>query len=145
MRGRTSSRLAPSCEMLTGHGRTERTAAGIVAAIMREPAPSPRHEIPDVPALVDAAIRKCLEKDPGRRWQSMEAVRDVLKWADEMKIPATADQPVSGRWRTVATVALGLALVSGTWMVSRVLHRACHARAAGAQRYRRAANDESRI
>jgi eukaryotic-like serine/threonine-protein kinase len=109
-------------EMLTGHGpHRAKTAAGIVAAIMREPAPSPRHEIPDVPALVDTAIRKCLEKDPGRRWQSMEAVRDVLKWADEMKIPATADQPVSGRWRTVATVALGLALVSGTWMVSRVL------------------------
>ena len=121
MRGRTSSRLAPSYEMLTGHGpHRAKTAAGIVAAIMREPAPSPRHEIPDVPALVDAAIRKCLEKDPGRRWQSMEAVRDVLKWADEMRsqpllTSRSVDageqlQPWHWGWR-----------LSPAWMVSRVL------------------------
>src|SRR5262249_15684682 len=42
-------------------------------------APSPRREWADVPALLDHAVRRCLDADPGQRYQTGEAIALALE------------------------------------------------------------------
>ena len=67
-------------EMLTGrrafHGES---AALTLAAIIREE-PKPLHEVAvEVPEEVGRVLRRCLHKDPQRRWQSMSDLKAVLQ------------------------------------------------------------------
>ena len=109
-------------QMLTGHvAHSASTAAGIIAAIMSGPPPSARREIPDVPPLVDAAVQKCLEKDPARRWQSVEAVREALKWAAEAPAAVPAEHvPRLRRWHLAAAALVATALIGITWVAARM-------------------------
>ena len=43
----------------------------VVAAHLRTPPPSLRVVRAEVPADLDAAVLRCLEKDPDRRWQTI--------------------------------------------------------------------------
>ena len=67
-------------EMLTG----KRAFAGdsvvsTLAAILREEAPDLTRQMPDVPPEFNRLLRRCLEKSPERRWQSMADVRAILE------------------------------------------------------------------
>jgi serine/threonine protein kinase len=55
-------------ELLTGKRAFEgQTSASVIAAILERPAPS----VAEVaPAALDRVLKRCLEKDPERRWQS---------------------------------------------------------------------------
>ena len=65
-------------EMLTGKRAFEGASpASVIAAIMERPAPS----IADVaPAALDRVLKKCLTKDPDKRWQTASDLKDELEW-----------------------------------------------------------------
>jgi uncharacterized RDD family membrane protein YckC len=50
----------------------------VLAKVISEPAPSLRPRRPDVPAELDRIVLKGLERDRGRRYQSLEELRDAL-------------------------------------------------------------------
>src|SRR6202051_5158510 len=94
-------------EMLTGKRAFEGSSpASVIAAIMERPAPS----IADVaPVALDRLLRRCLEKDPDRRWQSASD----LKWALENLETAGSDRPPEPRaarnwvpWTVTSILAL---------------------------------------
>ncbi|MCL5742856.1 MAG: serine/threonine-protein kinase, partial [Acidobacteria bacterium] len=54
--------------------------ASLIAAILKaEPAPLGSLQ-PVTPPALDRVVRKCLDKDPDRRWQSAADLRDELLW-----------------------------------------------------------------
>jgi len=52
--------------------------ADIASAVLRDPVPSPTALRADLPVALDRIVRRCLEKDPERRYPSAEALRDDL-------------------------------------------------------------------
>jgi serine/threonine protein kinase len=64
-------------ELLTGKRAFEgQTSASVIAAILERPAPS----VAEVaPAALDRVLKRCLEKDPERRWQSARDLKAVLE------------------------------------------------------------------
>lgn len=75
-------------EMLTGKRAFEgASSASVIAAILERPAPSIANVGP--PAL-DRALRKCLEKDPDERWQSVRDLSDELQWIAGASTEASA-------------------------------------------------------
>ena len=65
-------------EMLTGKRAFDGASpATVIAAIMERPAPS----IADVaPPALDRVLKRCLEKDPENRWQSVRDLKAELEW-----------------------------------------------------------------
>jgi len=85
--------------------------ASLIAAILKEePAPLPSRE-PLTPPALDRLLRKCLAKDPDKRWQSAADLRDELEWiAQTGPVSGAAPAAVQGsRWRR--RVLLGAAAV----------------------------------
>jgi serine/threonine-protein kinase len=66
-------------EMLTGTVpfRSEQLVL-LLNAILKQPAPPPSRERPEVPSWLDHLILRCLEKDPEARPRSMEEVNAIL-------------------------------------------------------------------
>jgi eukaryotic-like serine/threonine-protein kinase len=96
-------------EMITGRRAFDGASpASVIAAILERPAPS----IADVaPAALDRLLKRCLEKDPDRRWQSASDLKwalESLKTAEGSRPP---ESPAPRRW-IPWTVAAILALVS---------------------------------
>src|SRR5581483_5473818 len=54
-------------------------AEALFKKILFEPPPSLRTKRPEVPEWLDAAILRCLEKDPAKRFQTPEAARRALE------------------------------------------------------------------
>ncbi|MFO0684684.1 MAG: protein kinase [Sandaracinus sp.] len=54
------------------------TFAGLVVKLVTETAPRVRPRRPDVPEALDAAIARCLEKEPAARFPTVEALREAL-------------------------------------------------------------------
>jgi Tol biopolymer transport system component len=50
-----------------------------LAAILRAEAPDLTQQLPDLPPEFNRVLRRCLEKSPERRWQSMADVRAILE------------------------------------------------------------------
>ena len=92
-------------EMVTGRRAFEgATPAALSASILgREPSDLPPGLATEAPAL-DRVIRKCLAKDPERRWQSAADLRDELAWiAGAPGATAAVAAPRSrGRWMVAA-------------------------------------------
>jgi serine/threonine-protein kinase len=66
-------------EMLTGEPPfTAPTLRGLVAKLLTEAAPSVRDVRADVPKAVAAAVSRAMEKDPARRFDSVDAFGDAL-------------------------------------------------------------------
>jgi serine/threonine protein kinase len=65
-------------EMLTGKRAFDgANSASVIAAILERPAPSVRTI---APAALDRVLKRCLEKDPDERWQSVGDLRFELEW-----------------------------------------------------------------
>lgn len=74
-------------ECLSGRRPFEgQTSIDILHAILRQPLTPLRRLLPDIPAEWDQLVERCLEKNLGRRWQSME---DVLLALRRATAPAT--------------------------------------------------------
>jgi len=68
-------------EMATGRKAFDgRSQASLVSAIMSANPPPIASLQPQAPAGLDRIVRKCLEKEPERRWQSAADLRDELEW-----------------------------------------------------------------
>jgi hypothetical protein len=120
---RTDVYAAGAClyELATGkrpHG--ERRGARLTEAILHEAAVAPRAANPVVSAGLEALILKCLDKDPGLRYQS---AKELLVDLERLQAPATSGRlgqgaaaPLSRRWLLAAVVgALAVSVVG--WML----------------------------
>ncbi|HET7705565.1 MAG TPA: protein kinase [Thermoanaerobaculia bacterium] len=93
-------------EMATGrrafHGKNK---TSLIASIVSG-TPVPVSEVaPLTPPALNHIIRKCLEKDPDDRWQSIHDVADQLRWIAEAGSRAGEPAPVLARRRTKLRMA----------------------------------------
>ena len=79
-------------EMFTGHpGFQADTPLAVAMKHIDEAPPSPRLLEPDLPERIDRAILKCLEKNPARRFRSVDDLESALS-----KKPLVEPVPVEG-------------------------------------------------
>jgi serine/threonine-protein kinase len=106
-------------EMLTGKRAFEgESHASVIAAILDRDPPPPSSVQPIATAGLDRLVRKCLAKDPERRWQSASDVADELRWlvggsgaASAVGAGAPAGRGARTRWPIAA--ALLVTFVAG--------------------------------
>ncbi len=103
-------------EMITGARAFEgKSQVSLMAAILEHEPVSISSLVPLSPPLLEKIVRKCLAKDPARRWQSASDLIEALEWirggAGDSVIAAPAP-PASARWKAVAASAIALALVA---------------------------------
>jgi serine/threonine protein kinase/tetratricopeptide (TPR) repeat protein len=109
-------------DMLVGGRRSERAPSAIAELQQRMQAapPAPRSIDPTIPEAVDTIIRRCLEPDPAKRFQSTVELQHALERLDESGKPL----PIMRRVSRLALLAAGAAVVlllSGTFYVTRWL------------------------
>ncbi len=103
-------------EMATGERPFKgETIAGLMSSILRDPAPSALELRPELPPPVGRIIRRCLEKEPERRFRAALDVRNELRdLKDEIDSPESATEVITGqatgsrarrKWWPVAVVA----------------------------------------
>ncbi len=112
-------------ELLAGRRAFERqSAADTISAILKEdPAPLSGANLAVPPAL-ERVVQRCLEKDPGERFQS---ARDLAFALDALTLGAVG--PASGPatvatprpWRSIAAAAAIIAVVAGAFILGRAL------------------------
>jgi serine/threonine protein kinase/tetratricopeptide (TPR) repeat protein len=110
------------CEMVGGSHPFARlsTAATIAAVLTEEPPPLP----PPAPSELQRIVRKCLDKDPGRRYASGRDLRidlrNLIHDSSAASIPASASAPRRVRPLHVVSGLIALALLSALgWMLLR--------------------------
>src|SRR5215475_11242792 len=107
-------------ELLSGR-RAFAAASGVESAyaiLHQEPEPPPA----TVPIAVTQVVRRCLEKEPGRRFQS---ARDLAFHLEALRAPTTATERATSapetrrlpRWWLAVAATLGLALSGVIWVV----------------------------
>ena len=71
-------------EMATGRKAFEgKTSASVMAKILEAEPPSMASLQPMTPPALDRVVKKCLAKEPEKRWQAASDVCDELKWIAE--------------------------------------------------------------
>src|SRR5579872_1577520 len=71
-----------------------RSTSGLIAAILPQPPPSVSSSRNDVPARLESAILRCLDKNPDLRFQSMaELVKGLMQTRTEIEAPPDAVFP----------------------------------------------------
>ena len=102
-------------EMATGRRAFEgKSRTSLIAAILSTQ-PPPISSIQTVmPPALDHVVRKCLEKDPGDRWQSAHDVATELRWIAEAGSQAGVPTTLSMRRRSRERLAWVLAAAFAT-------------------------------
>lgn len=96
----------------------------IMTAIIRSPTPDLRREVPDLPSEVAGLVERCLEKDPGQRFQSARDLASTLELflgsgSHEVlgkKSKSMANRPwwgISKPWVLAVGVAVPLVVLAG--------------------------------
>ena len=108
-------------EMLTGERAFQASSqATLIAAILdREPAPISARA-PMVPPMLERVVRKCLAKDPDKRWQTAADLKSELEWIAEsgsnpaIPAPVVAERRRNARlgWIVAGVLTLVLAAVA---------------------------------
>ena len=96
------------------------TPIAIAMKQLHEPPPSLRDSVPDLPDYVEAAVLKCLQKDPSQRYQDLATLNQALietgPVGSETAVPAAAARSKAPVARNAAYAMGLLAVVStGTW------------------------------
>ena len=113
-------------EMATGKKAFEgKSQASVISAIMSSDPPLMSSLQPMTPPALDRVVKKCLAKEPEKRWQAASDVCDELKWISDEAGPHTALAPVaSGRkiWLKMtlwsgATLAACVIVGLAVWML----------------------------
>ena len=111
-------------EMATGRKAfTGDSQASLITSIMSAEPPPLTELAPVTPATLDRVVRKCLKKDPDRRWQSARDLVDALTWIS----PSTTNElaPAPDRfglrasrvaWTAAAVFAATAAVFAAMWM-----------------------------
>ena len=111
-------------EMITGRRAFQGdSAVAILTAVLREE-PKPVNQVVEgLPAELEHIVRRCLRKDPERRWQSIADVRVALREALEESASGESTEMVGPAQRRVrqATIVSGLfaclaALALAVWL-----------------------------
>ena len=99
-------------EMLTGQRAFHRTTpAETLAAVLHDEPPPPTTLTPDIPAGIDRVVMRCLEKEPGERFQSAADVAFALRAAEGSRGHRPAARRRKLDRRLVASAILGAAVV----------------------------------
>jgi serine/threonine protein kinase len=100
-------------EMATGKPAfSGKTQASIVAAILASEPPPITQFQPLTPPALERVVKKCLEKDPDDRWQSVRDLRTNLEWIAEGDGLAASSSSVKPKpWRERAAWMLASALL----------------------------------
>src|SRR5262249_57672218 len=70
-------------EMTTGRKAFEGTSASSILAAILTTTPPPMSTLqPITPPAFDRTVKKCLAKDPAKRWQTAADLRDELAWIE---------------------------------------------------------------
>jgi eukaryotic-like serine/threonine-protein kinase len=96
-------------EMATGKKAFEgKSQASLIAKILETDPPPMSSLQPMTPAALDRVVKKCLAKEPEKRWQAASDVCDELRWiADEAAShTTTAPVPVASRRKNWLKTAL---------------------------------------
>jgi serine/threonine protein kinase len=103
-------------EMATGQKAFEgKSQASLIAAIMGQEPPAMADLQPMTPSTLDHIVRRCLVKEPDRRWQAASDVTEELNWVTEVGTQGDVSFPVSpskGTERTWMTLAGVFFLIS---------------------------------
>jgi len=83
-------------EMATGKKAFDgNSQASLIGKILETDPPSISAFQPMTPPALDRAVKKCLAKEPDRRWQAASDLRDELKWiaegSSQIGVPAAAE------------------------------------------------------
>ncbi len=135
-------------EMVTGRKAFEgKSQASLISAIMSSDPPPMASLQPLAPVSLNRVVKKCLAKEPEKRWQSASDLHDELKWIADAGSQAAAGAPgtqlatgatTSTRSRLGTRERLGWVLLS--------IALALMALGAGAQNYfRRPTTNNSRV
>ncbi len=101
-------------QMITGRAPFRGdTALSVLSAILRETPPPITEFNAETPHLLERIVRKCLQKDPDKRYQStLDLYNDLVELHRESETVAAAPQGLAAtqnaRRRSIALVALGL-------------------------------------
>jgi Tol biopolymer transport system component/predicted Ser/Thr protein kinase len=105
-------------EMATGKKTFEgKTSASVMAKILEVDPPLISSLQPMTPPTLDRVVKKCLAKEPEKRWQAASDVCDELKWIAEESVTRTAPAlarvaPARVGWRWVIGAALACVLAA---------------------------------
>jgi Tol biopolymer transport system component len=111
-------------EMIAGSKAFDgKSQASLIGAIMeREPPREPLIEKSTPPAL-ERTIRKCLAKDPSKRWQSAGDLRDQLAWIRDHPAETLAQPAATSRRQLlVAWTAAAVLATVGVAQTYRIFH-----------------------
>jgi eukaryotic-like serine/threonine-protein kinase len=117
-------------EMATGKRAFEgKSQASLIAAILERDPPAMASLQPMTPPALDRVVRKCLAKEPEKRWQAASDVCDELKWIAEGGSQSAAVAPIVAAGKTpvrdarlgwiVATACFVAALIFGSLLYLR--------------------------
>jgi len=109
-------------EMATGKKAFEgKTSASVMAKILEVDPPPMSSLQPMTPPAFDRVVKKCLSKEPEKRWQAASDVCDEVKWISDsafqagMAVPSLAARRLKKRvaW-AAAAVAVAIAVIAAT-------------------------------
>jgi serine/threonine-protein kinase len=108
-------------EMATGKRAFEGASqASLISAILSSHPPSLSSLQPMTPAPLDRVVRKCLAKEPEKRWQTASDLSDELKWiaqggseTSRPVIPEAGPAKTPWRWAAVSALVVVVALIAG--------------------------------
>ena len=106
-------------EMATGKKAFEgKSQASLIAKILDTDPPSMSSLQPMTPPALDRVVKKCLAKEPEKRWQAASDVRDELKWIAEggsvvMLAPNAEARGFGALGRRELIIATGILLSGG--------------------------------
>ncbi len=109
-------------EMLTGRRAFQASSqASLIAAILKEEPPPLLSLLPLTPPALERTVSKCLEKEPGRRWQSAADLRDELVWIAESgaAVPAPVSRRALFPWIAGAAAAGAGTVGLAVWALGR--------------------------
>ncbi len=110
-------------EMLTGRAPFRRDSAPeTMTAILREEPPDLAASVDALPPSLDRIVRRCLEKDPDRRFQSASDLAFAIQGLGETSSVIRPQQPPPTKrrpWGIAAAVALAAATALGGYLAAR--------------------------
>ena len=100
-------------DMLIGGRRSERAASAIaeLQGRIEHAPPAPRTVNPEIPPAIDEIVARCLEPDPGKRFETTVQLRAALDRLDENGKPLPIIRRLTWKGMAAASVLVVLALV----------------------------------
>jgi serine/threonine-protein kinase len=99
-------------EMLTGQVPFHAGSfMAVMTAHLLDPPPPPRSIVPSIDPRVEAVVLKCLDKDPSRRYQTMEELAAAMAHVETATYPLAPVETTGGsaaKWVALGVAAIGL-------------------------------------